>query len=82
MTLYEKELIPQSMLSVQTAETWYRQGDGSFSDFLELQATAYNFQLSLARATADYGKTLVLLEQLAGVALDKKIEENKGKNNP
>jgi outer membrane protein TolC len=82
MTLYEKELIPQSMRSVQTAETWYRQGDGSFSDFLELQATAYNFQLSLARATADYGKTLVLLEQLAGVALDKKIEENKGKNNP
>lgn len=81
ITLYEKELIPQSMRSVQTAETWYRQGDGSFSDFLEIQATAYNFQLSLARAKADYGKTLVRLEQLAGVVLDKKIADKKGDKN-
>ena len=53
ITLYEKQLIPQSLKSVQTAETWFRQGEGSFSDFLELQATSYNFQLSLARAKAD-----------------------------
>ena len=57
-------MIPQSLKSVQTAETWYREGEGSFSDFLELQATAYNFQLSLERAKADYGKTLVKLELL------------------
>lgn len=73
ITLYENNLVPQSMRSVQTAETWYREGEGSFSDFLEVQATAYNFQLSLARAKADYGKSLVLLEQLTGVVLDKKI---------
>ena len=72
ITLYKDELIPQSLKSVQTAETWFRNGEGSFSDFLEVQATAYNFQLSLARATADYSKTLVKLEQLAGVSLDKK----------
>ncbi len=78
VTLYEKELVPQSIRSVQTAETWYRQGDGSFADLLEIQATAYNFQLSLARAKADYGKALVRLEQLAGVVLDKKIKDNKG----
>ncbi|WP_300458342.1 TolC family protein [Desulfobacula sp.] len=82
ITLYEKQLIPQSIRSVQTAETWYRQGKGSFSDFLEIQATAYNFQLSLARSMADYGKTLVQLEQLAGVILDKKIKEKKGGNTP
>jgi len=73
ITLYAKEMIPQSLRSVQTAETWYRQGEGSFSDFLELQATAYNFQISLERAKADYGKTLVKLELLTGVSLDKKI---------
>ncbi len=33
ITLYTKEMIPQSLRSVQTAETWYRQGEGSFSDF-------------------------------------------------
>ncbi|MBC8438950.1 MAG: TolC family protein [Deltaproteobacteria bacterium] len=78
ITLYEKQLIPQSIRSVQTAETWYRQGQGSFSDFLEIHATTYNFQLSLARAIADYGKNLVLLEQMAGVILDKKIEDKRG----
>lgn len=77
VTLYEKELVPQSIRSVQTAETWYRQGDGSFADLLEIQATAYNFQLSLARAKADYGKTLVRLEQLAGVVLDRQIKDKK-----
>jgi cobalt-zinc-cadmium efflux system outer membrane protein len=79
ITLYKENLIPQSSRSVQTAETWYRQGDGSFSDFLEVQATAYNFQLSLARARADYSQTLVRLEQLAGVILDRKNEQKSGK---
>ena len=81
ITLYKEELIPQSIRSVQTAETWYRQGDSSFSDFLEVQATTYNFQLSLARAKADYSRTLVRLEQLTGVVLDKKAAEKKGGNN-
>jgi outer membrane protein TolC len=76
ITLYKDNLIPQSLRSVKTAETWYRQGEGSFSDFLEIQATAYNFQLSLARAKTDYGKTLIKLEQLAGVILGREIAEN------
>ncbi len=77
ITLYAKEMIPQSLRSVQTAETWYRQGEGSFSDFLELQATAYNFQISLERAKADYGNTLVKLELFTGVSLDKRISGKK-----
>jgi outer membrane protein, heavy metal efflux system len=81
ITLYQKNLIPQSLRSVQTAEEWFRQGDGSFSDFLEVQATAYNFQLSLARAQADYGKALVKLEQFTGVVLDRKTIEIKGEVN-
>ncbi len=82
MTLYGKQLIPQALASVQTAETWFREGDGRFADFLEIQATAYNFQLSLERATADYGKALVRLEQLAGVILDKKNDGPIGGNTP
>ncbi len=69
MTLYAKEMIPQALRSMETAETWFREGQGSFSDFVEIQATVYNFQLALARARADYGKTLAGLERLAGLDL-------------
>jgi outer membrane protein, heavy metal efflux system len=82
ITLYENDLLPQAVSSVQTAETWFKQGQGSFADFLEIQATAYNFQLSLERAKADYAKTLVLLEQAAGAVLDAKIEPNTGEITP
>jgi len=79
--LYEQGLLPQALASVETAETWFREGQGSFADFLEIQSTAYNFQLSLERAKADYSKTLVQLEQLAGVILDKKNDSPQGVNN-
>jgi outer membrane protein TolC len=82
ITLYEKDLLPQAVSSVQTAETWFKQGQGSFADFLEIQATAYNFQLSLTRAKADYAKTLVLLEQAAGAVLDAKTGQNTGEKKP
>jgi outer membrane protein TolC len=82
ITLYEQDLLPQAISSVQTAETWFRQGQGGFADFLEIQATAYNFQLSLARARGDYAKTLVLLEQAAGVVLDAKNPVPAGEQTP
>lgn len=82
ITLYEQDLLPQAVSSVRTAETWFRQGQGGFADFLEIQATAYNFQLSLARARADYAKTLVLLEQAAGVVLDVKHPLPTGEQTP
>ncbi len=82
ITLYEKDLLPQAMTSVQTAEIWFKQGQGGFADFLEIQATAYNFQLSLERAKADYAKTLVLLEQAAGAVLDVKTGQETGEKKP
>ncbi len=75
ITLYKTDLLPNAMASLGTAETWLREGKGSFSDYLEIQATAYNFQLSLERARADYAKNFVGLEQLAGVILDRKRPE-------
>ncbi len=75
ITLYKTDLLPNAMASLGTAETWFREGKGSFSDYLEIQATAYNFQLSLERARADYAKNLARLEQLAGVILDRKRPE-------
>jgi outer membrane protein TolC len=66
MELYGKEMLPQAERSMEIAETWFSQGEGSLSDFIETRAVWYNFQLSLARARADYGKYLARMETLAG----------------
>jgi len=65
---------------MEIAETWYREGESSFSDFVETQAVYYNFQLSLARANADYGKYLARLEQLVGQTITKNIRHHQGKS--
>ena len=72
MELYGKELLPQAAKSMETAETWFREGESSFSDFIETQAVWYNFQLAHARAQADYGKYLARLEGLVGQNLTQK----------
>ena len=72
MELYGKELLPQAAKSMEIAETWFRQGESSFSDYIETQAIWYNFQLAYARAQADYGKYLARLEGLVGQNLTSK----------
>ncbi len=67
--LYEADLVPQAARSMEIAEVWYRDGQSSFTDFIETQSVWYNFQLALARARADYGISLARLERLAGTLL-------------
>jgi outer membrane protein TolC len=67
--LYESDLVPQAARSMEIAEVWYREGESSFTDFIETQSVWYNFQLALARAKADYGISLAGLERLAGTHL-------------
>ncbi len=73
--LYRDDLLPQAARSLEVAETWFQEGQGSFSDFVETESVYYNFQLSLARARADYGKFLARLERLAGRSLTRRAEE-------
>jgi len=75
ITLYRDEMLPQAVNAIETAETWFREGEGSFTDFVETQAALYNFELSLARAYADYGKYLSRLEKLTGQRLTVKEEK-------
>jgi outer membrane protein TolC len=70
--LYRDQLVPQAFNAMRTAETWFREGEGSFSDFIETESVWYNFQLALTRASADYGKYLTRLEALAGRHLTEK----------
>ena len=67
--LYRDQLLPQAARAMEIAETWFREKQGSFSDFIETEAVYYNFQLSLARAKADYGKYLAQIERLCGLSL-------------
>lgn len=64
--LYRDELLPQALQSMSLAETWFREEQGSFSDFVEAQAIWYNFNLALERARADYGKFLARIEKTVG----------------
>jgi outer membrane protein TolC len=73
--LYRDQLVPQSLKAMKTAETWFREKEGSFSDTIETESVWYNFQLALARANADYGKYLARLEALAGRHLTEKDPE-------
>jgi len=80
--LYQKELIPQAAKSIEIAETWFREKQSTFSDFIEAQAVWYNFQLSLARANSDYGINVARLEGLVGQSItvrEKESDEKGGK---
>jgi outer membrane protein TolC len=77
--LYRDQLLPQAAKAMEIAETWFREKQGSFTDFIETESVFYNFQLSLARAKADYGRYLAQLERLSGVSLTHKKEIEGGK---
>ena len=64
--LYRTDLLPQAASALETTEAWFREGYAAFTDLIEAQATWYNFQLTLARAQADYGKHFAGLEALVG----------------
>lgn len=76
--LYQNDLLPQAAQALQIAETWFQEGQSSFSDFVEAQAVWYNFQLALARAQADYGKHWVGLERLVGHSLTQRKRQPAG----
>jgi len=85
MELYSVQLLPQAAKAMEVAESWFQEGQGSFSDFVETQAVWYNFNLSLARARSDYGKSLARLEGLVGQSLSTEggvAPERLGKETP
>jgi outer membrane protein TolC len=69
--LYGENLLPQAAKAIEIAETLFREGESTFADFIEAQAVFYNFQLALARAHADYGKSLARLERIVGHSITK-----------
>ena len=74
VALYESDLLPQAAKSMEIAEVWFKEGESTFTDFIETQSVWYNFQLALARAKADFGINLARLERLAGTHLTGNVQ--------
>ena len=74
MRLYRDNLLPQAARSLEVAESWFKEKQTSFSDFVEAQSVWYNFQLAHIRARADYGKYLARLEKAVGISLTKTFD--------
>ncbi len=69
VTLYRDHLIPQAEHSMQIAEEWNRNRQGSVSEVLEVQSVWLNFNLAWLRARIDYALSLTQLEQIVGGSL-------------
>ena len=79
MELYGNDLLPQAAKAMEIAETWFKEKQSTFSDFIEAQSVWYNFQLALTRAQANYGKYLARIERLVGQSITKKNKSSKNK---
>ncbi|MEW6429248.1 MAG: TolC family protein [Thermodesulfobacteriota bacterium] len=66
LELYGGDLLPRAAAAVAAAESWFKAGQGSYSDLVETTTVLYNFELAHARARADREKFLAELVQLCG----------------
>ncbi len=75
--LYQHSLIPQAQQSIEIAETWYKEKQGSFTGLLEAQSVWLNFNLALQRALTNVQQSVAKLEKLTGTTLQVKPWEVK-----
>ncbi len=65
--LYRNILLPEAITAVELSQTWYENEQIPFSNLVETRMVIQNFQLALARAEADYFKSLAELQKLTGL---------------
>ncbi|KMP11134.1 hypothetical protein UZ36_05380, partial [Candidatus Nitromaritima sp. SCGC AAA799-C22] len=77
--LYKESLIPQSLQSLEIAETWYREKKGSFTGLLEARSIWLNFSLAYHRAKTDFFQNVAKMEKLLGtnLAISRSMENTK-----
>jgi outer membrane protein TolC len=68
--LYRKTLLPQAEAAALAAETFFRDGKGSFAGLLETVAAWHSFLLAEARARADHAQAVAVLERWIGRPLE------------
>jgi outer membrane protein TolC len=69
MDLYEKGIIPQSRLALESATSAYQTGSVDFSALLDSLMTVFSFELEYQRNLAEYLKALARIEEYTGVEI-------------
>jgi outer membrane protein TolC len=69
MDLYEKGIIPQSRLALESAISAYQTGSVDFSALLDSLMTVFSFELEYERNLAEYLKALARIEEYTGVEI-------------
>lgn len=69
MDLYEKGIIPQSRLALESATSGYQTGSVDFSVLLDSLMTVFSFELEYERNLAEYLKALARIEEYTGVEI-------------
>lgn len=69
MDLYEKGIIPQSRLALESATSGYQTGSVDFSVLLDSMMTVFSFELEYERNLAEYLKALARIEEYTGVEI-------------
>jgi len=69
MDLYEKGIIPQSKLALESATSAYQTGSVDFSVLLDSLMTVFSFELEYERNLAEYLKALARIEEYTGVEI-------------
>lgn len=69
LALYQKELIPQASVRLQSSEAGYRTGKVDFNDWLESQRFALNVKIMAAMAEGEVGTSWAALERAVGGSL-------------
>jgi outer membrane protein TolC len=69
MSLYQKGIIPQTRLSLESAISGYQVGTVDFLTLLDNLVTLFSFELEYHNQLADYEKALARIEELSGIDL-------------
>lgn len=68
--LYRDSLVPKGEESIQALDIAYQSSDGGFLDLIDAERVLLEFQLQVARATADRGIALATTERITGIQLN------------
>ncbi len=68
--LYQTTILPQALLTVESALAAYRVNRVDFLTLLDSQMTVFEYEISLVTATANYNKALAEIAFITGKSLD------------
>lgn len=74
MNLYQKGIIPQSRLALESAVSGYQVGAVDFLTLIDSMVSLFSFELEYERQLTEYQKALAKIEELSGVELTHQSE--------